>query len=60
MHDIQKHASLKSAASTPTSEFHPAFLVAWVFCLIFYFGQYALRSAPGVMIPTFSTPAWCP
>jgi len=51
MHDIQKHASLKSAASTPTSEFHPAFLVAWVFCLIFYFGQYALRSAPGVMMP---------
>ncbi len=25
--------------------------VAWVFCLIFYFGQYALRSAPGVMVP---------
>ncbi len=28
-----------------------AFIVAWVLCLIFYFLQYALRSAPGVMIP---------
>ncbi len=30
--------------------FHPAFVVAWIFCLVFYFGQYALRSAPGVMV----------
>lgn len=28
-----------------------AFIAAWVLCLIFYFLQYALRSAPGVMIP---------
>ncbi len=27
------------------------FLVAWFFCLLLYFLQYALRSAPGVMIP---------
>jgi len=27
------------------------FIVAWVFCLIFYFSQYAMRSAPGVMLP---------
>lgn len=27
------------------------FLGAWLFCLLFYFLQYALRSAPGVMIP---------
>jgi fucose permease len=27
------------------------FVVAWGFCLLFYFGQYALRSAPGVMVP---------
>jgi MFS family permease len=27
------------------------FIVAWSFCLLFYFLQYALRSAPGVMIP---------
>ncbi len=31
------------------------FVVAWGFCLIFYFGQYALRSAPGVMIPELSS-----
>src|ERR1700678_4606553 len=28
-----------------------AFIVAWVLCLVFYFLQYALRSAPGVMMP---------
>ena len=33
------------------SGFHIAFVVAWVFCLLFYFLQYAIRSAPGVMIP---------
>jgi len=31
--------------------FHMAFVVAWFFCLLFYFMQYALRSAPGVMHP---------
>jgi len=32
-----------------------AFIVAWVLCLLFYFLQYALRSAPGVMIPELTT-----
>ncbi|PKU23038.1 MFS transporter [Telmatospirillum siberiense] len=27
------------------------FILAWGFCVLFYFGQYALRSAPGVMMP---------
>ncbi|MDR3519190.1 MAG: MFS transporter [Azospirillaceae bacterium] len=27
------------------------FIAAWALCLVFYFLQYALRSAPGVMIP---------
>ena len=27
------------------------YVLAWGFCLVFYFGQYALRSAPGVMVP---------
>jgi len=31
------------------------FVVAWGFCLLFYFGQYALRSAPGVMVPELTT-----
>jgi len=33
------------------SGFHIAFVVAWFFCLLFYFMQYAVRSAPSVMIP---------
>ena len=28
-----------------------AFAIAWGFCLIFYFTQYAVRSAPSVMLP---------
>src|SRR6201999_2352125 len=32
-------------------EFHAAFIVAWVFCLLFYFMEYAVRSAPSVMLP---------
>ncbi len=32
-----------------------AFIVAWGLCLVFYFLQYALRSAPGVMIPELTT-----
>lgn len=31
-----------------------AFVTAWAFTLVFYFLQYALRSAPGVMIPELS------
>lgn len=27
------------------------FVVSWVFCVIFYFAQYSMRSAPGIMIP---------
>jgi MFS family permease len=37
--------------------FHPLFIAAWLLCAIFYFVQYALRSAPGVMIPEL-TAAW--
>ena len=46
-----------AAVATPTSPRSEEkagqlrFLVAWFFCLLFYFLQYALRSAPGVMIP---------
>lgn len=31
------------------------FVIAWGFCLLFYFGQYAIRSAPGVMVPELTT-----
>ncbi len=33
------------------SDFHRPFIMAWGFCVVFYFLQYALRSAPGVMVP---------
>src|SRR5258707_1581270 len=33
------------------SEFHAAFIVAWLFCLLFYFMEYVVRSAPSVMLP---------
>src|ERR1700741_5070215 len=33
------------------SGFHPAFIVAWAFCLLFYFIEYVVRSAPSVMLP---------
>ena len=34
--------------------FNSVIVVAWFFAMIFYFLQYALRSAPGVMIPELS------
>ena len=33
---------------------HWPFALAWLLTLVFYFGQYALRAAPGVMIPELS------
>src|SRR5262249_45741340 len=36
-------------------EFHKAFIVAWLFCLLFYFMEYAMRSAPSVMLPELRT-----
>jgi MFS family permease len=33
------------------SAFHTAFIIAWLFCLLFYFMEYAVRSAPSVMLP---------
>jgi hypothetical protein len=34
---------------------HQGFIVAWGFCVLFYFAQYALRSAPGVMMPELTS-----
>jgi MFS family permease len=39
----------------PLNKGHVGFIVAWGFCLLFYFGQYALRSAPGVMVPELTS-----
>jgi MFS family permease len=35
--------------------FRIAFVVAWFLCLLFYFMQYAVRSAPSVMLPELTT-----
>ena len=44
-------AGTSAPKSSVSSEFHVAFVVAWAICLLFYFLQYAVRSAPSVMIP---------
>jgi len=45
--------TMSAPATKPSaiSGFHVAFVVAWAVCLIFYFTQYAVRSAPSVMLP---------
>src|ERR1700679_882289 len=53
MADSEESVSEKSGR--PASEFHWPFIAAWAFCVVFYFLQYALRSAPGVMIPELTT-----
>ncbi len=47
----------KTNAPAAASSFHTAFIVAWLFCLLFYFMEYAVRSAPSVMLPEL-TAAW--
>ena len=42
--------TVSPARATPVG-----FIIAWGFCLLFYFGQYALRSAPGVMVPELTS-----
>src|ERR1700733_3394114 len=44
--------NLRSAGS---SSFHPAFVVAWLFSVLFYFMQYVGVSAPSVMAPSLTT-----
>jgi MFS family permease len=42
-------------SAIPTRSVTTGFVIAWGFCLVFYFAQYALRSAPGVMVPELET-----
>ncbi|MGO9359033.1 MAG: MFS transporter [Xanthobacteraceae bacterium] len=49
---VQSITPERSAAASPLAGgFRVAFVVAWFFCLLFYFTQYAVRSAPSVMVP---------
>jgi MFS family permease len=43
------------AKPTAASAFQTAFIIAWLFCLLFYFMEYAVRSAPSVMLPELRT-----
>src|ERR1700710_771036 len=40
--------------SSDRETIHIGFVIAWLFCAAFYFMQYVLRSAPGVMVPELS------
>ena len=42
-------------SAIPTRSVKTGFVIAWGFCLLFYVAQYALRSAPGVMVPELQT-----
>jgi hypothetical protein len=62
MRIISVYASLPTPAIWSTPElgisssmrlFH--FIAAWLFCLLFYFVEYAVRSAPSVMLPELTT-----
>jgi len=44
--------ALHAAPATPA--INVSFFMAWLLALVFYFIQYALRSAPGVMVPELS------
>jgi hypothetical protein len=48
--DVRASANYTSSVS-PARGFNTAFVVAWLFCLLFYFMEYAVRSAPSVMLP---------
>jgi MFS family permease len=41
--------STSQTADTEVSKIKPLYVIAWFLCAIFYFYQYAVRSAPGVM-----------
>jgi MFS family permease len=43
------------AKPAPAQAFNTAFVIAWLFCLLFYFMEYAVRSAPSVMLPELRT-----
>ena len=50
-------SGVKAGKPAPIVELKPLFFVAWLLCAIFYFFQYAVRSAPGIMQEQL-TAAW--
>jgi hypothetical protein len=51
--------AIRESKPAKASDFHTAFIVAWAFCLLFYFMEYAVRSAPSVMLPELTTHLAC-
>jgi MFS family permease len=47
--------SATTITAVPARSAKTGFVIAWGFCLLFYFGQYAIRSAPGVMVPELTS-----
>lgn len=43
-------STVNQPARSPDNGIHKAYIIAWVCCLVFYFIQYAVRSAPSVML----------
>lgn len=43
-------SSMQSSSLSQQEHLRLAFIAAWLMCSLFYFAQYALRSAPGVML----------
>jgi MFS family permease len=50
-------ATPASTENAPPQDLKPLYFIAWLLCAIFYFFQYAVRSAPGVMQAEL-TSAW--
>lgn len=50
-------ATAQTVDTAPPPDLKPAYFIAWLLCAIFYFYQYAVRSAPGVMQDEL-TAAW--
>ena len=46
---------MRTDTALRTTELHWPFIAAWAGCVLFYFLQYALRSAPGVMVPELTS-----
>jgi MFS family permease len=45
--------TITASGTEPATDtgFNMPFIIAWLFCLLFYFMEYAARSAPSVMLP---------
>jgi MFS family permease len=57
MQEYQVMAPTELPGARGSRDYHKLFIAAWLLCAVFYFIQYALRSAPGVMVPEL-TAAW--